>query len=74
MSTAEYQNAYNANMMSSGWLGDGPMEFAAAYGGKWLVTAYEAGDVVLHKPHMVCIRCLRVKHCKLTSLRFMLRR
>ena len=53
MSDEEMKDAYNANMMSTGFLCDGPAEFCRKYGKKWLVSAYEAGDVVLHTPHMV---------------------
>lgn len=53
MSDKEMRNAFNANMMSSGFLCAGPAEFARRYGKRWLVSAYEAGDVVLHTPHMV---------------------
>ncbi|KAJ6442441.1 phytanoyl-CoA hydroxylase [Purpureocillium lavendulum] len=53
MSNEETRNAFNANMMSSGFLCDGPAEFGRQHGKKWLVAAYEAGDVVLHSPHMI---------------------
>lgn len=53
MSDEEMRNAFNANMMSTGFLCEGPGDFGRRYGRKWLVTAYEAGDVVLHTPHMV---------------------
>lgn len=57
MSEKERNDAFNANMMSTGWLGYGPIQFSKDNGnGKWLLTEYEAGDVVFHKPHMV--RCL----------------
>lgn len=54
MTDAERLDAFNANMMTTGWLGYGPMQFAKENGGgRWLLTEYEAGDVVFHKPHMV---------------------
>ncbi|KAF3019838.1 hypothetical protein E8E14_013226 [Neopestalotiopsis sp. 37M] len=53
MSDEEMRNAFNANMMSTGFLCEGPGDFGRRYGRKWLVTAYEAGDVVLHTPHMI---------------------
>ncbi|UNI22211.1 Phytanoyl-CoA dioxygenase [Purpureocillium takamizusanense] len=53
MSDEETRNAFNANMMSSGFLCDGPAEFGREHGRRWLVAAYEAGDVVLHSPHMI---------------------
>ncbi|KAM5341537.1 hypothetical protein ACJ41O_014568 [Fusarium nematophilum] len=56
MSEEERNDAFNANMMTTGWLGYGPIKFSKDNGGgKWLLTPYEAGDVVFHKPHMVSI-------------------
>lgn len=53
MSEEEMKYAFNKNMMGTGFLCDGPADFGGKYGRRWLVTAYEAGDVVLHKPHAV---------------------
>lgn len=53
MSDEEMRNAFNSNMMSTGFLCDGPLESGRKYGRRWLATAYEAGDVVLHKSHAV---------------------
>ncbi|KXH51319.1 phytanoyl-CoA hydroxylase [Colletotrichum nymphaeae SA-01] len=53
MSDEETKNAFNANMMSTGFLCDGPADFGRRYGKKWLVSAYEAGDVVFHSAHMI---------------------
>jgi len=53
LSDEEAKSAFNTNMMSTGLLSEFPAEFARDHGRKWLVSAYEAGDVVLHKPHMV---------------------
>jgi phytanoyl-CoA hydroxylase len=49
----EAKSAFNTNMMATGLLSEFPSEFARENGRRWLVSAYEAGDVVLHKPHMV---------------------
>lgn len=49
----EAKSAFNSNMMSTGLLSEFPTEFAREHGRRWMVSAYEAGDVVLHKPHMV---------------------
>jgi phytanoyl-CoA hydroxylase len=49
----EAKSAFNSNMMSTGLLSERPAEFAREHSRRWLVSAYEAGDVVLHKPHMV---------------------
>ncbi|KAJ5714076.1 uncharacterized protein N7483_011257 [Penicillium malachiteum] len=53
MSDDEAKNAFNSNMMATGLLSEFPAEFAREHGRRWLVSAYEAGDVVLHKPHMI---------------------
>lgn len=53
MTDDEAKNAFNQNMMSGGLLDDGPAEFGRRHARKWLVTAYEAGDVVLHNAYMV---------------------
>lgn len=54
--------AFNQHMLSSGMLTDGPGEFGRNHGKRWLVTAYEAGDVVLHKAHAVCLHCFLLSH------------
>lgn len=53
MTEEEMKFAFNKNMMSTGFLCDGPADFSRTYNRRWLVTTYEAGDVVLHKPHQV---------------------
>jgi phytanoyl-CoA hydroxylase len=53
MTDEEAKSAFNTNMMATGLLSEFPCEFARDNGRRWLVSAYEAGDVVLHKPHMV---------------------
>lgn len=47
--------AFNQNMMSTGLLSERPLDFAQQHNRRWLVSAYNAGDVVLHKPHAVYI-------------------
>ncbi|GME55417.1 putative phytanoyl- dioxygenase protein [Neofusicoccum parvum] len=49
----EAKFAFNQNMMSTGLLADGPAGFGRDYKRRWLLTGYEAGDLVLHKPHMI---------------------
>lgn len=49
----ETRNGFNQNMMTTGWLADGPLAFGREHKKRWFVSAYEAGDVTLHKPHMV---------------------
>lgn len=40
-------------MMSTGLLSEHPAGFGQKYNRRWLVSAYEAGDVVLHRPHAI---------------------
>lgn len=40
-------------MNSTGLLADGPREYSETFGRRWLVTDYEAGDVVLHTPYTI---------------------
>lgn len=53
MTQEEAKYAFNQNMMSSGLLADGPKEFGKEHGRRWLITEYEAGDVVLHSSYAV---------------------
>lgn len=49
----ETKSAFNKNMLDSGVLTDGPAGFGRLHNRRWLVTDYEAGDVVLHSTYMV---------------------
>lgn len=49
----EAKSAFNTNMMATGLLSETPAEFAKQVNRRWLVSAYEAGDVVLHDPFAV---------------------
>ncbi|KAJ9204130.1 hypothetical protein DTO021D3_3910 [Paecilomyces variotii] len=49
----EARSGFNQNMMSTGMLSEYPKEFAREHNRRWLVSAYEAGDVVLHKAHAI---------------------
>jgi hypothetical protein len=53
MSESEAENAFNQNMMAGGMLSQGPVEFGEKYKRRWLVTDYEAGDVVFHNSYSV---------------------
>lgn len=53
MTDEEAKWAYNSNMMATGLLSENPAEFAREHGRRWLTSAFEAGDVVLHKPHQI---------------------
>lgn len=49
----EARFAFNQNMMHGGILASGPIAFGQQHGRKWLLTDYEAGDVVLHHAYMI---------------------
>lgn len=53
LSDEQAKSAYNQNMLGGGLLADGAREFAKQHGRRWLLTAYEAGDVVLHNSYAV---------------------
>ena len=55
MTDEQMKSAYNASMMSGGLLDEGPVRFAKKYNRRWMLTAYEAGDVVFHNPYAVCL-------------------
>lgn len=51
--------------MSGGVLSQGSIAFGSEQGKRWLVTAYEVGDVVLHNSYMVSTNNHEdvVEHC-----------
>jgi len=53
LSDNEAKNAFNQNMLSTGLLADGPKEYSDTFQKRWLVTRYDAGDVVLHNPFAI---------------------
>lgn len=53
MTDEQIKSAYNANMMAGGLLDEGPLRYAKKYNRRWLLTEYEAGDVVFHDPYAV---------------------
>ena len=59
MTQEERISAYNKNMIADGggMISRSPQDFALAHSEfgthKWLVTNYEAGDVVFHDPHSI---------------------
>ena len=55
LSEEQAQNAYNKNMIAAGGLSPNPVEFASQHESKWLVSDFEAGDVVLHTPFTVSL-------------------
>ncbi|KAJ5132633.1 hypothetical protein N7448_006791 [Penicillium atrosanguineum] len=50
-------SAFNVNMLDGGMISSSPQDFQAAHSAfgthKWLVTNYEAGDVVFHDPYSI---------------------
>lgn len=56
LSDEERISAFNKNMMAGGFLDRDAAKFGQYWGRKWLVTHYEAGDVVFHDPFMVHAR------------------
>ncbi|KAJ5357385.1 hypothetical protein N7541_004543 [Penicillium brevicompactum] len=50
-------SAFNVNMLDGGMISNSPQEFQAMHSAhgdhKWLVTKYEAGDVVFHDPYSI---------------------
>jgi len=53
MTDEEAKSAFNKNMLETGLLSEGPAEFGRTYKRRWLVSDYEAGDVVLHSSYTV---------------------
>lgn len=53
LSETEAKSAFNQNMMGTGLLDEGPTRFGNAHNRRWLVSDYEAGDVVLHNPYTI---------------------
>ncbi|KAM0323970.1 hypothetical protein ACHAQA_008552 [Verticillium albo-atrum] len=47
------KSAYNQNMMGGGLLAEGPVGFGEEYKRRWLLSEYEAGDVVLHSTYAI---------------------
>lgn len=52
----ERLSAFNKNMMAGGFLDRDAATFGQFWGRRWLVAAYEAGDVVFHNPYKVHAR------------------
>lgn len=55
LTAEETKSAFNRNMLDSGVLTEGPAGFGRTHNRRWLVTGYEAGDVVLHTAYMVSL-------------------
>lgn len=66
------KSAFNQNMLSTGLLTDCPAQFVEEHGKRWMVSSYEAGDVVFHTPFTVCLGYSELVVTRLTkSSRFM---
>lgn len=68
MTDEEAKFAFNSNMMATGLLSEYPADFAKQNGRRWLVSSYEAGDVVLHKPHAVCPPVINLTDCSVSLI------
>ncbi|KRB51979.1 dehydrogenase [Rhizobium sp. Root708] len=53
LSAEEKISAFNRNMTEGGWVSKDLPDMAERFDTRWLVADYEAGDVVLHSPHMI---------------------
>jgi phytanoyl-CoA hydroxylase len=53
MTDEEAKYAFNRNMMSTGFLDSAVRDFGRRHNRRWLLSEYEAGDVVLHTPYMI---------------------
>jgi ectoine hydroxylase-related dioxygenase (phytanoyl-CoA dioxygenase family) len=53
LSPEEQVSAFNKNMNDGGWLTKKLAEMADRFDTRWLITDYEAGDVVFHSPYMI---------------------
>ncbi|KAJ5624203.1 hypothetical protein N7510_000512 [Penicillium lagena] len=53
LSWQEAKSPYNKNMTISGGLSTEPAKFAAQHNCRWLISSFEAGDVVLHDPFVI---------------------
>ena len=58
LSEEEAKSAFNQNMLSTGLLDEGPGRFGRKFQRRWLVSAYEAGDIVIHNPYTVRLQTL----------------
>ena len=53
LSKDEQINAFNKNMTEGGWISKDLPNLAEKFNTKWLVTNYEAGDILLHSPYLI---------------------
>ena len=53
LSREEQINAFNQNMTEGGWISKDLPNLANKFNTKWLISKYEAGDVLLHSPYLI---------------------
>ena len=53
LSKEEQINAFNKNMTEGGWISKDFPNLADKFNTKWLVTNFEAGDILLHSPYLI---------------------
>lgn len=53
LSPEERISAYNKNMAEGGWVAKNLPEMAERFDTCWLVTDYEAGDMMVHSAYMI---------------------
>jgi phytanoyl-CoA hydroxylase len=56
----ERVSAFNKNMSDGGFLSRDTREYGKEKGRRWLITEYEAGDVIFHNPYLVHASCKNV--------------
>ncbi|KAF2148172.1 hypothetical protein K461DRAFT_263114 [Myriangium duriaei CBS 260.36] len=57
LTNEERTSAFNRNMNDGGFLSRDTVKFGQDTRRKWLITEYEAGDVIFHNPFMVHASC-----------------
>ena len=53
LSREDQINAFNKNMTEGGWISKDLPDLANKFNTKWLISNYEAGDVLLHSPYLI---------------------
>ena len=53
LSKEEQINAFNKNMTEGGWISKNLPNLAEKFNTRWLVTNYEAGDILIHSPYLI---------------------
>jgi ectoine hydroxylase-related dioxygenase (phytanoyl-CoA dioxygenase family) len=53
LSREDQISAFNKNMTEGGWISKDFPNLAEKFNTKWLVTNYEAGDILIHSPYLI---------------------